>query len=76
VPGDAAGNTPRVVPEHAPARWRCIRKHLQDPPANKEPLEVDGRRNPGVVWYYPDPFPKAAMVAGRVAFWKGVVVTE
>jgi hypothetical protein len=39
-------------------------------------LEVDGQVNPDAVWYYPDPKPKAAMVADRVAFWKGVVVTE
>ena len=39
-------------------------------------LEVDGQVNPDAVWYYPDPKPKAAMVADRVAFWKGVVVSE
>ena len=39
-------------------------------------LEVDGQVNPDAVWYYPDHQPKAAMVADRVAFWKGVVVSE
>ena len=37
-------------------------------------LEVGGQRNPGAAWYYPDPTPEAAMVAGRVAFWRGVTV--
>jgi len=27
------------------------------------------------VWYYPDPKPEAAQIKGRVAFWKGVVVS-
>lgn len=37
-------------------------------------LEVDGQLNPDAVWYYPDPKPGAEAVAGRVAFWKGVMV--
>ena len=37
-------------------------------------LVVDGERNPGAAWYYPDPTPEAAMVADRVAFWRGVTV--
>jgi uncharacterized protein (DUF427 family) len=31
--------------------------------------------NPNAAWYYPEPKPDAAPVAGRVAFWKGVEVT-
>ncbi len=37
-------------------------------------LEVDGQRNENAVWYYPEPKPAAAEIAGRVAFWKGVQV--
>lgn len=37
-------------------------------------LEVAGERNPDAVWYYPDPFPEAEAVRGRVAFWHGVTV--
>lgn len=37
---------------------------------------VDGQENKDAVWYYPEPFEKAQMVADRVAFWKGVVVSE
>ena len=39
-------------------------------------VEVDGERNPDAVWYYPDPKPAAAEIKDRVAFWKGVEVTE
>lgn len=38
-------------------------------------LEVDGRRNPDAGWYYPEPYPRAAQIRGRVAFWRGVEVT-
>lgn len=39
-------------------------------------LEVDGKVNPDAAWYYPDPKPAAAEISGRVAFWKGVDVTD
>ena len=38
-------------------------------------LRVDGKTNPDAVWYYKEPKPAAANIAGRVAFWKGVQVT-
>lgn len=37
-------------------------------------VEVDGRENPDAAWYYPQPKAAAAQIAGRVAFWRGVVV--
>ena len=39
-------------------------------------LNVGGQRNPDAVWFYPDPLPGAQQVADRVAFWKGVQVTD
>ncbi|MFI5530251.1 DUF427 domain-containing protein [Kitasatospora sp. NPDC051853] len=39
-------------------------------------LDVDGRTNPDAAWYYADPLPEAEHVRGRVAFWRGVDVTE
>lgn len=36
---------------------------------------VDGQRNGNAAWYYPTPKDAAAEIAGRVAFWRGVVVT-
>ena len=39
-------------------------------------LVVDGERNANAAWYYPTPKDAAAEIEGRVAFWKGVVVTD
>lgn len=39
-------------------------------------LTVDGKTNPDAAWYYPDPKPAASQIKDRVAFWKGVQVTE
>lgn len=32
--------------------------------------------NTWAAWYYPEPKPAAAQIAGRVAFWNGVRVTD
>ena len=37
---------------------------------------VDGQTNRDAAWYYPDPKPEAANIKGRVAFWKGVKVSN
>ena len=37
-------------------------------------LVVNGKENPDAAWYYPDPKPAAANIAGHVAFWRGVTV--
>jgi uncharacterized protein (DUF427 family) len=37
---------------------------------------VDGARNAGAAWYYPTPKDAAAEIKDRVAFWRGVTVTE
>lgn len=37
-------------------------------------IEVAGERNADAAWYYPQPKPAAAEIAGRVAFWHGVTV--
>lgn len=39
-------------------------------------LLVDGDLNPDAVWYYPQPSEAAAQIRDRVAFWKGVSVTD
>lgn len=39
-------------------------------------LEVDGQVNEDAAWFYRDPKPEAAQISGRVAFWKGVKVTD
>ncbi len=37
---------------------------------------VDGDANPDAAWYYPAPKEAAANIKDRIAFWKGVKVTE
>jgi uncharacterized protein (DUF427 family) len=39
-------------------------------------LMVDGQMNADAAWYYPEPKEAAAAIAGRVAFWKGVQITD
>jgi uncharacterized protein (DUF427 family) len=39
-------------------------------------LTVDGKTNTDAAWYYPDPKPAASQIKDRIAFWKGVQVTE
>jgi uncharacterized protein (DUF427 family) len=43
--------------------------------ASYKTIVVDGARNVDAAWYYPDPKPAAAQIKGRIAFWKGVVVS-
>lgn len=37
---------------------------------------VGDRVNKDAAWYYPTPLPAAAEIAGRIAFWKGVEVSD
>jgi uncharacterized protein (DUF427 family) len=37
-------------------------------------VTVDGTTNRDAAWYYPQPSPAASMIAGHVAFWRGVRV--
>jgi uncharacterized protein (DUF427 family) len=39
-------------------------------------IEVDGQVNTDAAWYYPQPSDAAAEIRDRVAFWKGVEVTD
>ncbi|WP_425256960.1 DUF427 domain-containing protein [Rubrivivax sp. RP6-9] len=44
--------------------------------ASYHTLFVDGDANPDAAWFYPDPKDAAAQIKGRIAFWKGVRVTD
>lgn len=44
--------------------------------ASYSSVVVDGSRNEDAAWYYPEPKDAAKEIAGRVAFWRGVEVTE
>lgn len=37
---------------------------------------VNGKTNVDAAWYYPRPSDAAKEISGRVAFWKGVVITD
>ncbi|MEN0021574.1 MAG: DUF427 domain-containing protein, partial [Planctomycetota bacterium] len=37
---------------------------------------VDGKVNADAAWTYPDPKPKAASIKDKIAFWRGVEVTD
>ncbi len=39
-------------------------------------ITAGGEVNRDAAWYYPDPKEKAQNIKGRVAFWKGVEVSE
>lgn len=39
-------------------------------------VKVGDQSNPDAAWYYPDPKAGAKEIQGRVAFWRGVVVSE
>lgn len=60
------------------------REYLQDSPesshcpwkgdASYYDLVIEGERNAGAVWYYPEPYAAAAPIRDYVAFWRGVEV--
>jgi uncharacterized protein (DUF427 family) len=52
---------------HTTCPWKGVASYYD--------LVVDGERNAGAAWYYPEPSEAAAAIAGRVAFWRGVEVT-
>lgn len=39
-------------------------------------LVINDQTNVDAVWYYPEPKSAAAEILGRVAFWRGVEVTD
>lgn len=39
-------------------------------------VEVYGKSNPDAAWTYVEPLPAAQEIAGYVAFWKGVTVSD
>jgi uncharacterized protein (DUF427 family) len=39
-------------------------------------LDVDGKENPDAAWHYPETKSDADQIKGRIAFWKGVQVSE
>jgi len=44
--------------------------------ANYYTLDVNGAENMDAAWYYANPKDAAKLIAGRVAFWRGVQVAD
>ena len=54
--------------EHTTCPWKGVASYYD--------VVVDGAVNAGAAWYYPEPKQGAEAVAGRIAFWRGVEVSE
>ena len=39
-------------------------------------IEVDGQKNPDAAWYYAEPKAACGEIKSRIAFWKGVQISE
>jgi uncharacterized protein (DUF427 family) len=63
---DAAVLRPSETQTHCP--WKGEASYYS--------LEVDGKVNADAAWYYPTPSEAAVEIKDRVAFWKGVTVSE
>ena len=58
----------RETDTHTVCPWKGTASYLS--------VVVDGEENVDAAWYYPEPKDAAREIAGRVAFWRGVVVSE
>jgi uncharacterized protein (DUF427 family) len=53
---------------HTTCPWKGIASYYS--------ISVDGETNRDAAWYYPEPKSAASRIEGRVAFWRGVTVTD
>jgi uncharacterized protein (DUF427 family) len=53
---------------HTTCSWKGVASYYS--------LIIDGKENREAVWYYPEPSEKAKNIKGRVAFWKGVEISN
>lgn len=53
---------------HTTCAWKGVASYYD--------VVVDGVVNRDAAWYYPDPKPAAHQIAGYIAFWRGVKVTN
>ena len=49
---------------HTTCGWKGVASYYS--------VVAGGQINEDAAWYYPDPKPEAANIAGRIAFWKGI----
>jgi uncharacterized protein (DUF427 family) len=53
---------------HTTCAWKGVASYYS--------LIIDGKENRDAVWYYSEPSEKAKNIKGRVAFWKGVEISN
>src|SRR5215813_1028469 len=53
---------------HSTCYWKGIASYYN--------INVNGQMNRNAAWYYPTPSEEASTIAGYIAFWKGVQVTD
>lgn len=53
---------------HTRCPWKGIASYYD--------VEVDGKTNRDAAWYYPSSSDLASSIKERIAFWKGVEITE
>ncbi len=58
----------RESDEHSNCPWKGKASYYD--------IVVGDEVNEGAAWYYSDPKPAAAEISGRVAFWRGIEVSE
>lgn len=54
--------------QHTTCPWKGLASYYD--------VEVNGKRNAGAAWYYPEPKAAASQIKDYVAFWKGVKVEK
>jgi uncharacterized protein (DUF427 family) len=54
--------------QHTTCPWKGLASYYD--------VEVNGKRNAGAAWYYPEPKAAASQIKDYVAFWKGVRVEK
>jgi uncharacterized protein (DUF427 family) len=54
--------------EHSVCPWKGTASYYD--------IEVNGKRNAGAAWFYPEPKEAAKQIKDHVAFWKGVKVEK
>ena len=65
-PGSIDTGRLRASETHTVCSWKGTASYYD--------VVVDGEVNKDAAWYYPQPKPEAANIAGYVAFWRGVWV--
>jgi len=53
---------------HTTCGWKGVASYYD--------VVVDGETNRDAAWHYPSPKDAARQISGRIAFWKGVRVSE